>query len=70
MRVFGLILLVILGAIVSLRGATSDGVQPLSRIAIHKTVFALDDRAYIKAYPPVLGLKVIFSFVSLAVFGL
>ncbi|KAL9423596.1 hypothetical protein AB3S75_035643 [Citrus x aurantiifolia] len=31
--------------------------QPLSKIAIHKAVFALDDNAYIKASPSILGMK-------------
>ncbi|KAL3499104.1 hypothetical protein ACH5RR_041836 [Cinchona calisaya] len=33
------------------------GIQPLSKIAIHKTIFALRDSASIKASPVVLGLK-------------
>ncbi|PIA51145.1 hypothetical protein AQUCO_01100172v1 [Aquilegia coerulea] len=33
------------------------GVQPLSKIAIHKTIFALHDSASIKASPLVLGSK-------------
>ncbi|KAF5752049.1 inactive purple acid phosphatase 1-like [Tripterygium wilfordii] len=38
-------------------GKTScHGDQPLSRIAIHKATFALDDHAYVKASPTVLGL--------------
>ncbi|XP_014509357.1 probable inactive purple acid phosphatase 1 [Vigna radiata var. radiata] len=36
--------------------AVSDGHQPLSIVAIHKTTLALDERAYIKATPNVLGL--------------
>ncbi|KAI3761425.1 hypothetical protein L1987_51841 [Smallanthus sonchifolius] len=31
--------------------------QPLSKIAIHRSVLALHDEAFIKAYPTVLGLK-------------
>lgn len=38
----------------------SDEHQPLSKVAIHKTTLALDERAYIKATPSVLGLKVHF----------
>jgi hypothetical protein len=37
------------------------GVQPLSKIAIHKAVYSLHDNASITAYPYVLGAKVIFS---------
>ncbi|KAK8604311.1 hypothetical protein V6N13_099257 [Hibiscus sabdariffa] len=36
---------------------SSHGVQPLSRIAVHETTFALDNRAYVKASPTVLGLN-------------
>lgn len=37
---------------------TSVDEQPLSKIAVHKAIFALRDSAAIRAYPPVLGLKV------------
>lgn len=57
MRVF-MALLMVFWALVSLEGVISHGVQPLSRIAIHKTVFAIDNDAYIKASPSVLGNKV------------
>jgi len=40
--------------------AMSDEHQPLSKVAIHKTTLALDERAYIKATPNVLGLTVRF----------
>lgn len=36
------------------------GVQPLSKIAIHRAVYSLHDNASITAYPHVLGAKVIF----------
>ncbi|KAM7480152.1 hypothetical protein LguiA_028365 [Lonicera macranthoides] len=36
---------------------TSVDEQPLSKIAVHKAIFALRDSAAIRAYPPVLGLK-------------
>lgn len=36
----------------------SDVHQPLSKVAIHNTVFALDQGASIKATPNLLGLKV------------
>lgn len=38
--------------------AMSDDHQPLSKIAIHETVFAIDEHAYIKATPNVLGSRV------------
>ncbi|XP_022736057.1 probable inactive purple acid phosphatase 27 isoform X1 [Durio zibethinus] len=34
-----------------------DGVQPLSKIAIHKAVYALHENASVKAHPLVLGVK-------------
>jgi hypothetical protein len=39
--------------------AVSDIHQPLSKVAIHNTVFALNQGASIKANPNLLGLKVI-----------
>jgi hypothetical protein len=39
--------------------AVSDVHQPLSKVAIHNTVFALNQGASIKATPNLLGLKVI-----------
>ncbi|CAK9186201.1 unnamed protein product [Ilex paraguariensis] len=57
MRVLGLILLAILWVFVSLEGTVSHGDHPFSVIAIHRTVFAINDLAYIKASPPILGLK-------------
>lgn len=50
-------LLSIMLALVSLQGVTCHGEQPLSRIAIHKTVLALDIHASIKATPSVLGVN-------------
>ncbi|KAK2966708.1 hypothetical protein RJ640_007995, partial [Escallonia rubra] len=57
MKVAGFTLLAVFLALVSLEGVASHGVQPLSRISIHKAVVALDDRAYVKASPSVLGLS-------------
>lgn len=48
-------ILLVLGAF---RLTISHEDQPLSKIAIHKAVFALDDNAYIKASPSILGMKV------------
>ncbi|PIN02295.1 Purple acid phosphatase [Handroanthus impetiginosus] len=56
MNVFVNFLLVI-WASVSLQEVTSHGVQPLSVIHIEKTVIALDNDAYIKASPSVLGVN-------------
>ncbi|KAK6133900.1 hypothetical protein DH2020_032361 [Rehmannia glutinosa] len=56
MKVF-LNLLVVLWALVSIEEVTSHGVQPLSIIAIEKAVIALDNKAYIKASPSVLGVN-------------
>ncbi|KAM7477658.1 hypothetical protein LguiA_025871 [Lonicera macranthoides] len=58
MQVFGFILLAVFWGIGGrLERVTSHGDQPLSRIAIHKAVFALNDHAYIKASPLILGLN-------------
>ncbi|KAK3035940.1 hypothetical protein RJ639_031363, partial [Escallonia herrerae] len=57
MKVAGFTLLAVFLVLVSLEGVASHGVQPLSRISIHKAVVTLDDRAYVKASPPVLGLS-------------
>ncbi|KAI9175226.1 hypothetical protein LWI28_029256 [Acer negundo] len=59
MSVFLSVLLFFAAAIISSTWADFDviGEQPLSRIAIHKTVLALHNSASIRAYPFVLGLK-------------
>jgi len=38
-------------------GRGAGGEQPLSRIAVERTVHAVDDAAHVKASPLVLGLK-------------
>uniref|UniRef100_A0A803QQ03 Purple acid phosphatase n=1 Tax=Cannabis sativa TaxID=3483 RepID=A0A803QQ03_CANSA len=48
---------IFLFTIVTLEMVSSHGDQPLSKVAIHQTVFALSDKAYIKASKSVLGLK-------------
>lgn len=53
---------VVLWALVSLKEAAADGVQPLSVIAIEKTVLALDNNAYVKASPSIIGLNVSMPF--------
>ncbi|XP_059304654.1 probable inactive purple acid phosphatase 1 isoform X1 [Lycium ferocissimum] len=50
-------LLSIILTLVSLQVVTCHGEQPLSRIAIHKTVLALDSHASVKATPSVLGVN-------------
>lgn len=60
------ILLPILWALFALQGATSHEDHPLSRIAVHKAIAALDARAYIKATPSVLGSNV--SFITLELY--
>lgn len=40
----------------NLQGTSSSGHQPLSKIAIHQAEIALDDKAYIKVSPSLLGL--------------
>ncbi|KAL6186756.1 hypothetical protein ACLB2K_042875 [Fragaria x ananassa] len=49
-------LLILLG-LMMIEEATSHGEHPFSRIAIHEATFALQDLAYIKASPTVLGLR-------------
>ncbi|XP_074564958.1 nucleotide pyrophosphatase/phosphodiesterase-like [Curcuma longa] len=41
----------------SAAGGYAGGVQPLSHVAIHKARLALEDAAYVKASPVLLGLK-------------
>lgn len=52
-----LTLLGILVALLKLQWVTSHGVQPLSMIDINSAVIALDDKAYIRATPIILGLN-------------
>ncbi|XP_062111438.1 probable inactive purple acid phosphatase 1 [Humulus lupulus] len=51
------LLAIVLFTIVTLKVVSSHGDQPLSKVAIHQTVFALHDEAYIKASRSVLGTK-------------
>ncbi|XP_075495989.1 putative inactive purple acid phosphatase 1 [Primulina tabacum] len=46
---------VVLWVLSSFEGAMSHGVQPLSRISIENAVIALEDSAYIRCSPSVLG---------------
>lgn len=59
---FSLLIVLLLLLATTFQQAVSDVHQPLSKVAIHNTVFALDEKAYIKATPNVLGLKVSFEF--------
>ena len=54
-----------LGPVVVAVAAHSEdvGVQTLSKIAIHRAVYALHENASIKASPIVLGAKVIIFFI-------
>ncbi|WOL17959.1 putative inactive purple acid phosphatase 27 [Canna indica] len=49
--------LVSLLLLISAAGGHAGGVQPLSRVAIHKARVALEDTAFVKASPVLLGLK-------------
>lgn len=57
MRGLRMIMWTILLVLAILHRASSHGIQPLSRIAIHKATLALDNLAYVKASPTVLGLN-------------
>lgn len=60
----GLKLLAILWVLCRIGGVASHGDQPFSKISVHETVFALNDAAYVKASPLVLGLKVASKLTS------
>lgn len=64
MRILGLIFWVF----GSLEGASSHGDQPLSRIAIDRALVALDNGAYVKASPLVLGSTVSFQCLLIVIF--
>ncbi|XP_020583862.1 probable inactive purple acid phosphatase 1 [Phalaenopsis equestris] len=57
LKASALILLAIVSNLWRFGIARSGGEQPLERIAIHRATIAIDDSAYIKASPEVLGLK-------------
>ena len=57
-----LFLVLFLSVIANFEEVLSDEHQPLAKVAIHEAIFSLDELAYIKASPNVLGLKVSFSF--------
>jgi len=52
------ILWAVLWVATNLQGTLSSGHQPLSKIAIHRTKVALDDKAYVTVSPSLLGLGV------------
>ena len=65
-----LLCLVVLGNFGSGRAhGNGFGEQPLSKIAIHKATIALSDFASVKAYPFVLGSKVIAILTLIFFFG-
>lgn len=51
-------LVILLWASLNVYAVDAHGVQPLSRIAIHKATFDLHVDAYVKASPRILGLQV------------
>ncbi|GAB4840120.1 polynucleotide adenylyltransferase [Ancistrocladus abbreviatus] len=57
MRISGFMLLSFLWAAATLEYASSHGDQPLSKVAIHNTKLSLNNKAYIKASPTLLGLR-------------
>jgi hypothetical protein len=76
MRRLNSISLAILFVLTTLHEAWSHGDQPLSKIAVHKASLALQDHAYVKTSPTILGLKVSFNsamllfFISILIFSL
>lgn len=59
MEIFLLVLVMIIGSFLNSNFASADtGIQPLSKIAIHKATAALRDSVSVKASPYVLGLQV------------
>lgn len=68
MRILGLIFSAIFWVFGSLEGASSHGDQPLSRIAIDRALVALDNGAYVKASPLVLGSTVSFQCLLIVIF--
>lgn len=62
------------GTAAVVHAGNGDGVQPLSKIAIHKAVYALHENASVKAHPLVLGTKVksssVFIVLLSAIFNL
>ncbi|XP_042378596.1 nucleotide pyrophosphatase/phosphodiesterase-like isoform X1 [Zingiber officinale] len=52
-----LLLLVLLPFVAGGRQHDLARVQPLSRVAIHRTRLSLEDQAFVRASPPLLGLK-------------
>lgn len=55
--------IVVLWVLSSFEGAISHGVQPLSRISIENAVIALEDSAYIRCSPSVLGANVCLGYI-------
>ncbi|KAG0455632.1 hypothetical protein HPP92_024924 [Vanilla planifolia] len=57
MKAIASILLVVTSIILRFGAVRSGGEQPLGRIAIHRATLGINDAAYIKASPDILGLK-------------
>lgn len=58
------ILMPIFAVLLNLQGVKSHGVQPLSMIAIHRAVIDIDDQAYIRANPLILGVNVRLDYMT------
>lgn len=54
------IILLAITLVLTIQEVRSDGDQPLSKISVHQAVSALHAKAYVKASPALLGLKVMF----------
>lgn len=61
-------LAILLVLLATLQETRSHGEQPLSKIDVHKAVFALHDLAYVKASPSILGITVCFIDLVACVF--
>ena len=73
LKVSLILLLLVLVRCVVVHGDAIDDVQPLSKIAIHRALFAFHVNASLKAEPVLLGTKVtqivfLFMFILLCCF--
>ncbi|GAB2214495.1 hypothetical protein Drorol1_Dr00018846 [Drosera rotundifolia] len=58
MKISSIVLFMLLCAATYVENASAHWVQPLSKIVIQKATVALDEKAYVRANPTLLGLKV------------
>ena len=56
--------LAVFSALLRFPGVKSHGVQPLSAIALHRAVIDIDDQAYIRATPLILGVNVRLDYMT------